>query len=43
MKCKNCGEEIRWCDGCQEWEHADSDTFSVRCLAKTVAEPEEGN
>ena len=40
-KCKNCGEEIRWCDTHKIWEHDNAEyMFSVTCMARTVAEPE---
>ena len=41
MKCKNCGAEIRWCEGCMRWEHCGAGLpYPARCYAKTNAEPE---
>ena len=42
MKCKHCGEEIRWCETHKIWEHDNAEyMFPVTCAARTKAEPEE--
>ena len=42
-KCKNCGEEIRWCETHKTWEHDNAEyMFPVTCMARTVAKPKEG-